>query len=137
MTFKEWVMKWDIGPGMNDQRLANRGAPEAKEQFKNYSGFDGQVGEGWVNKILDPLANDLIMMGWDRDLHQVKEKYGTLRFYIGVGNHEMDERISQAEHESEVTCEQCGEPGKLQGRGWYVTNCDKCYAEWQALKGQA
>lgn len=110
--FREWVLKHNIGPGMNDEAAA-----------LNYSGFDGTVGDGWIG-ILDRLATDLVAMGWDRDLHQVKEKYGTLRFYVGVETPAMAERISQAEDESEVTCETCGAPGELRGHGWLYTACD-------------
>jgi len=146
MTFQEWVRKWRIGPGMNDnnppirefvEELASttgslsRYAEGSKKSLelmdeKLYSGFDGTVGPGWL-PILDRLAEDLVKLGWDRDLHQVKEKFGTLRFYIGHETDEMSDRIRQAEDESEVICEECGEPGTLQGTGWVVTNCDDCY----------
>ncbi len=115
MTFQEWVKKWDIGPGMND-----------RVGTKNYSGFDGYVGEGWVNVILEPLAQDLVALGWDRKLDQVKEKFGTLRFYIGAGSEEIHDRIRQAEKQSCVTCEECGAPGETNGRGWLVTLCTAC-----------
>jgi len=146
MTFQEWVRKWRIGPGMNDHNprirefvkelAANTGtlsrySSGSKESIilmdeQLYSGFDGTVGPGWV-PILDRLAEDLVKMGWDRDLNQVKEKFGTLRFYIGNSTDEMEKRIDQAEDETAVTCEECGDPATLKGRGWVVTNCDKCY----------
>lgn len=112
--FKAWVDKWRIGPGMNDKRGTKR-----------YSGFDGYVGAGWL-PILDKLAEDLIAMGWDRDLHQVKEKFGALRFYIGAGTTEMHDRISAAELASAETCEICGAPGHPRSGGWIKTLCDAC-----------
>ena len=118
--FKQWVLKYNIGPSMNDQYLSRRNNLPVP---KNYSGFDGVVGDGWL-PILDKLASDLIEMGWDRDLHQVKEKYGTLRFYIGAGSSEMLDRISEASRESAKTCETCGEAGKLRGHTWLYTACD-------------
>lgn len=59
---------------------------------------------------------------------QVKEKYGTLRFYTGsypteYGT-EIEEAINTAEAKSEVTCEVCGNPGKTVGGGWLRTVCD-------------
>lgn len=114
-AFREWVLKHDIGPGMNDNR----------EKVKNYSGFDGSVGDGWV-PILDRLATDLIALGWDRDLHQVKEKFGGLRFYIGASTDEIDKRIKQAEAECWKTCEDCGNPGKRRGGGWIRVLCEGC-----------
>lgn len=54
---------------------------------------------------------------------QVKEKYGTLRFYMDCTTDEMQEWISEAERQTETTCEKCGEPGVLRGPGWYFTAC--------------
>ena len=156
MTFKEWVEKWQIGPGMNDNhpgtqkfleelavadsKYLKRFNESSKRQLdlrkkELYSGFDGEVGPGWV-PILDRLAEDLIKMGWDRDLHQVKEKFGTLRFYVGRSTEEMEDRISQAEDESAVTCEECGAPGKTGGRGWIKTLCSDCRKKWDESRGR-
>jgi hypothetical protein len=123
--FKEWVLKWNIGPGMNDGWRERGLPPPTYVPEKNYTGRDGTVGPGWV-PILDRLAEDLIKLGWDRDLAQVKEKFGTLRFYVNRSTKEMDERINQAESESEKTCETCGKPGSVRGEGWVVAICDEC-----------
>lgn len=56
---------------------------------------------------------------------QVKEKFGTLRFYIDRGTDEHYNYIRFAEAMSAVTCETCGAPGKIRGRGWYYTACDE------------
>jgi ribosomal protein L3 len=56
---------------------------------------------------------------------QVKEKFGGLRFYIGTGTPEIWNRISQAETESEETCQTCGKPGKIStwDRWWLLCFC--------------
>ena len=54
---------------------------------------------------------------------QVKEKFGTLRFYINGGTEEHYNYISFAESMSAHICETCGKPGKLLGRGWVYTAC--------------
>ena len=145
--FTEWVRKWKIGAGMNDNPRAVQfleeeiakpptawRTPERIEGMKQtvellkaglYSGFDGTVGDGWI-PIIDRLAEDLVRMGWDRDLHQIKEKFGTLRFYVGHATEEMMQRIAQAEDESGVTCEECGKPGETKGPGWIKTLCEDC-----------
>jgi len=56
---------------------------------------------------------------------QVKEKFGTLRFYIQAGTDAHYNYISFAEAMSGVTCETCGSPGKQLGRGWVYTACEK------------
>lgn len=59
---------------------------------------------------------------------QVKEKYGTLRYYL---NHETDEMsfwIREVENKSEITCEICGEFGlNKEISGWYQVLCQKHY----------
>jgi len=57
---------------------------------------------------------------------QVKEKFGTLRFYMTTGSNEMYNLIDEAEKESAKTCEFCGKPGKLRSGGWLLTLCDEC-----------
>ena len=46
---------------------------------------------------------------------QVKEKFGTLRFYYTGGDDRIDGMVRMAESMSAVTCETCGAPGKLRG----------------------
>lgn len=111
MNFEELLKKYDIkdppcGSGIND---------------------------GWV-PLVDQLIQDLIVLGWDKDLQQVKEKFGTLRFYIGVGNDEIHSAISAAEHASAKICEECGNSdAKCKGLtptgGWIVTLCNPCRAK--------
>jgi hypothetical protein len=57
-------------------------------------------------------------------LDQVKEKFGTLRFYYTGGDDYIRGLVSMAEAMSGVTCEQCGAPGELVGSGWLYTACD-------------
>jgi len=59
---------------------------------------------------------------------QIKEKYGTLRFYwTGTLSPEADARVEEAidlaEARSCVTCEICGESGVLHGPSWFTTRC--------------
>lgn len=56
---------------------------------------------------------------------QVKEKFGTLRFYVQGASEEHYNYISFAESMSGNTCEECGSPGKRLGRGWIYTACEK------------
>ena len=57
-------------------------------------------------------------------LDQVKEKFGTLRFYYTGGDDEISGMVRMAESMSGVTCEECGNPGETKGQGWVVTLCE-------------
>lgn len=84
---------------------------------------------GWF-PLIKELIEDLIALGWDKQICQVKEKFGGLRFYINSGSNEIYDRISKAEKDSYNICEKCGEPGKLRNDiGWYLTLCDNHYNE--------
>jgi hypothetical protein len=56
-------------------------------------------------------------------LDQVKEKFGTLRFYYSGGDEYISGLVSMAESMSGVTCEECGKPGTRTGGGWVKTVC--------------
>jgi hypothetical protein len=86
-----------------------------------------EVSPGW-NLLIKNLIQDLIELGWDKEVCQVKEKFGGLRFYINEGTSDVHKRIGQAEIESMNTCEVTGKPGKLRTDiGWYRTLCDEEY----------
>jgi hypothetical protein len=59
-------------------------------------------------------------------LDQVKEKFGTLRFYYTGGDDRIDGMVSLAESMTGVICEECGNVGKRRGGGWVHTFCDPC-----------
>lgn len=95
----------------------------------------GFPGDGWASLIRECAAkleaiNDKIT---DPERYivasQVKEKFGTLRFYVNHYPSEYDKEVSnairEAERKSEITCEECGEPGEITGKGWLSTRCMK------------
>ena len=81
------------------------------------------IGNGWLG-VVKSLIEDLIKLGWDKQICQVKEKFGGLRFYINSGSYEIHKRIIEAERKSHEVCEKCGEPGKSISVGWIVTLCE-------------
>lgn len=63
---------------------------------------------------------------------QVKEKFGSLRFYMTGETEEMSELISDAEDKSYKTCENCGKPSVEQTEGsWVYTLCQECRDDMQ------
>jgi hypothetical protein len=87
------------------------------------------VDKGWY-PLIKELIEDLIALGWNKQTCQVKEKFGSLRFYINEGSDEVFNRITKAERDSYEICETCGEKGELRkDLGWISTLCDKHYIE--------
>ena len=101
-------------------------------------GFD--CGDGWYNIIRVLCSNIQHHIDWRNrknelnpnqpivpqvTVDQVKEKFGTLRFYYTGGDDYIDGLVSMAESMSGITCEQCGNPGSTLGRGWLTTLCEK------------
>lgn len=56
---------------------------------------------------------------------QIKEKFGTLRWYVNNADKTSQKIIDFAELMSENTCEVCGEYGKTYTTGWHKTLCLK------------
>jgi hypothetical protein len=99
-----------------------------------------ECGDGWF-QILDSLMSNIQhYIDWNNKnfekgykqykqvpqvtLDQVKEKFGTLRFYYTGGDDVIDGMVRMAESMSAVTCEQCGNPGTTGGQGWITTLCE-------------
>lgn len=57
---------------------------------------------------------------------QIKEKFGSLRFYVDGASDTLLKAIIEAEGLSAITCQQCGKPGTLREKnGWLRTLCDE------------
>jgi len=84
------------------------------------------VGKGW-HPLLDELFKRLFELGWDGDIHQLKEKLGGLRVYFGEASEEMYGLAWEAEKQSMNICEACGKPGRTSGWGgyWIKTLCEE------------
>lgn len=57
---------------------------------------------------------------------QVKEKFGTLRFYYDGGDEYIHGLAAMAEAMSARTCESCGNPARSSNNGWIITMCQPC-----------
>jgi len=69
-------------------------------------------------------------------LDQVKEKFGTLRFYYSGGDDYISGMVSLAESMTAVTCESCGNPGERRGGGWVHTYCTPCEEAREAKRAK-
>ena len=99
-------------------------------------GFECAV--GW-HDLLDPLFsyihdyNAKILREWPItdettqfiQIRQVKEKFGTLRFYYDGYTEQLNNLVEEAEKKSETTCEVCGKDGTIRGTRWVYTACNE------------
>ena len=99
-----------------------------------------QCSDGWFD-LIDNLCTDIQEHIKKNKLAQVeattvKEKFGTLRFYIDTGfNDEIYEMIQKAEEMSCFICEHCGAAEDVtQTTGWIVTLCPACMKEYKKRK---
>lgn len=102
-----------------------------KSKYESPMAWGFTCGNGWYN-LIDLLCSNIQYYLDDKpEIHQiiadqVKEKFGTLQFYVTGGNDYTRGLIRMAESLSEVICENCGNPGKLMDDGWLKVRCESC-----------
>ena len=91
-----------------------------------------ECGDGWfqiLNQLMGNIQNHIDWQNREKEvvrqvtLDQVKEKFGTLRFYYSGGDDTIRGMVSMAESMSSVTCEECGKPSTSTSGGWIKTVC--------------
>ncbi len=95
--------------------------------------FGFECDDGWYD-LLDTLCTQLSVLPLGkpsadrRGLRavQVKEKFGTLRFYVDSASDTAFALLDFAEAMSAKTCERCGNRGRTRGQLWVKTLCDVC-----------
>jgi hypothetical protein len=102
------------------------------ERFKRFNLPEIQARAGWHPLIFSLLENIDNLIGPKRAIavDQIKEKFGSLRFYwrSDLPASDVDaiqKLIADAEHASTITCEICGKPGIIEAwnGGFYQANC--------------
>jgi hypothetical protein len=132
----EMTMVDDTSEALESEQLEAREGQFRAERAK--------VGTGW-HRIIDDLHDNLGMLLGDYDVLQIKEQYGGLRYYILLDFRVAPENrvqalhaIGDAERQSLLTCEGCGEDGDTQYHGgWYKTLCNKHHEEVEDVMSQA
>jgi hypothetical protein len=95
--------------------------------------------DGWKDIVLK--ADEMLsFIDPDYEIHQIKEKFGTLRYYYGstvtygsVQSDIMRAIETWAESRSAFTCETCGKFGELRELSWIRTLCDECHGSEPSL----
>lgn len=90
---------------------------KSKREWRELSPED-QIKRTWMNDDMPDRVPQVVA-------GQVKEKFGALRFYYSGGDEAIANYVSMAEAMSYVTCESCGSPGKISGKGWISVKCKK------------
>ncbi len=92
---------------------------------------------GWMD-IIDELCCQIEQYCMDNNIlpmpevHQIKEKFAGLRYYLSNEDDNMSHLIRLAEKKSLKTCETCGSTKEVttgpetSGRYWIVTKCKRC-----------
>ena len=134
--------KFFRSPGLQLSEVDSEDTPEDRLE-SNEGPFDHygiECGDGWyaaVDRLCQAcefeiealIGKGVAQESWPRVV-QIKEKAGTLRFYLaGQATEALRSQIQLAETESRSTCEQCGKPGLLRDGRWRKTQCDACYAQ--------
>jgi len=135
---------------INYNKMAHAGQSGNAELFADLcaveygdNGFDAEYVKNRLAEILnDPLR--VIPEECEQvEVKQLKEKFGSLRFYYTGGDDYISGLVSMAESMTDITCEECGAPGTQGGTGWVSTLCEthraerdaadgKCKADWEA-----
>lgn len=97
--------------------------------------FGFATGDGWYDIIynasveIEAIAQKMEQQGIEESYlpaaAQVKEKFGTLRFYVDNQTDEISDILDKV---SATTCESCGQTGKLVTGDWLRTLCPSCEA---------
>ena len=110
-----------------------RSEAEGARETQMHWGF--QCGDGWFRLIYDlsaEIESEAVKLGLDPESDewplpaQIKEKFGTLRYYMRVHFESIFDIIAKYEDKSEHTCESCGLAGTLRRDGWHHVSCDPC-----------
>lgn len=136
--------------------MTDRWQEELNQKRLKTKGWYGCIApDGWKN-IVEDVDRMLSTLDPDYEIHQIKEKFGTLRYYYGTTVEDetiqeiMDAIISYAEMLSGKVCEGCGNSSYTQktrwgnkfdftavlkdGGGWIKTICDSCDTEGRYVK---
>lgn len=94
--------------------------------LKHYYTFTGQVNLRLVEQAKSEKNRRVVPEYCQQVVvDQVKEKFGSLRFYYHGGDDEVYGMVRMAESMSAVTCEVCGNKGKISGGGWLSCRCEE------------
>lgn len=97
--------------------------------------FGIECESGW-KKLYEPIIEYIVEYNKTHEdnpikIHQIKEKFGGLRFYTNYYTEELDRMIDKAEDESYNVCEICGKhiDQPIVKHHWIYPFCKECFNE--------
>lgn len=133
IDWKEKQYNWAVKYNEMAQQLKDGNSTLFDEEYKDTINLEYK--EKRKQELIDQPLREVEQPVCQVTLDQVKEKFGTLRFYYSGGDDYISGLVSMAESMSGVTCEECGNPGKQVGGGWITTLC-KEHAEARGIYKQ-
>jgi hypothetical protein len=97
------------------------------------------VENGWLG-IIQRLFETLIKLGWNKEVLDIKEKFGGMSIFLSEIPENSHHFIIEAERQSFSVCEVCGELGEQHRiNGWIFTLCEehrdeKLYVDYEGKK---
>jgi len=84
-------------------------------------------GDGWL-PLIQECIEGAIKLGWNKEICQIKEKFGGLRFYTNSASEECHAWVSKCGARSYEICEQCGSTDNVSQTkgGWITSLCKQC-----------
>lgn len=83
-----------------------------------------KLGEQFIDELWEELDRSNLHETYE--VHQVKEKYGSLHWYDAGGNDETNRILYKYEEISYYTCCICGKTATWLTNGWICPYCDDC-----------
>lgn len=99
--------------------------------FVQYICKDFSIQHGWY-PLIDELCQKIQENVDERKINQiraiqVKQKFGSLRFYVNYHDEEISKYIQEAENKSMTICTRCSNNGTMRDcDGWYDILCNDC-----------
>lgn len=91
-----------------------------RKEIRKYAAMsaEAKLKNEWMDKVMPPRVYQVVAT-------QVKEKFGSLRFYYSGGDEAIHNFVFTAECMTYVTCEECGAPGTMSHGGWMSVKCQE------------
>lgn len=109
-----------------------------------YELFGIECWDGW-KKLYQPIIDYLKEYNKDKEekdrieIHQIKEKFGSIRIYLSSYTDELRQMIDDAEEQSYYTCEICGKyiTKPIVEHHWIYPMCRKCFEDMKEKEEKA